>query len=540
MTTNNDSPVERPPFVLPPPPSIPDKASAGEKSQIIADWLANPKFRFYAEDIDNVPLYMYDPNTGIWHEKGKHFVAEVCEKILIERFQKHIANEVVARLCARSFRGTTPTYNLLGGPPNKIVVLNGVLNLDTGKLEDYDPDDHHLARIPVRFNPKEECPDIKQFFGDVFLDKDLNAVEELIGYCLRKDYAFGLIAVLVGEGANGKSTFLRLLTSFLGQQNVSTESLFDLAYDRFAKSNLYGKLANIPGDLQNTPIEDTGTLKNLTGGDYVKGERKYFQAFNFHNFAKLIFACNKAPEIPPSEDTNAIWRRIVVFEFPNQFLKDDPKTDPFILEKITTPKELSGLLNLAIQGYRRMMRSGGLSNTKSLESAREDYLKHSSITTYFIKKFLDYSQTASAIPKGEVYELYMQCVAARKGKISPDAPSVFGTALKKSLPNVVSKQVKVKGKPVWHYLNLEIYRADLRAFIDSGGDVTGVTGVTGSPSPRIERGIDIEGGRGPPVKPVTPSYPDDKDIFVDSDESDEEEGSEDQSPHRPETKEGEE
>ena len=529
--------------VLPPPPSIPDKSSTGEKSQIIADWLTNRILRFYAEDIDNVPLFMYDPTTGIWHDKGRHFIAEICEKILAERFSKHVATEVVTRMCARSFHGTTPTYNLLGGPPSKIVVLNGVLNLETGQLEERNPDDYHLVQIPVTFNPEAKCLAIKKFFEDVFLDKDLNAVEELLGYCLRKDYAFGLVAVLVGEGANGKSTFLRLLTAFLGRLNVATESLFDLAHDRFSKSNLYGKLANIPGDLQNAPIEDTGTLKNLTGGDFVKGERKYFQAFNFHNFAKLIFACNKAPEIPPQEDNDAIWRRIVVFEFPNQFLKGDPGTDPFILEKITIPEQLSGLLNLALEGYRRLIKNGGLSNAKSLEFAREDYLKHSSITTYFIKKFLYYDIAASPIPRSEVYDMYVQCCMARKGKVTSDSPVNFGMALKRILPNVVSKQVKVKGKPVWHYINLEIYRTDVHAFISSGGEVTEVTGVTGFSLPSVEKeDIEIEGGRQKPVSPVTPSYSDTDSLFVEpmEDSDEEEEDSDDQSPHRPESKEGEE
>ena len=485
-------------------PSIPDKSSTGEKSQIIADWLeVNPNLRFYSEDIRNVPLYMYSPNTGIWHEKGMHFVAEVCEKILGKRFQSHVANEVVTRLCARSFHGTMPTYNLLGGPPNKIVVLNGVLNLDTGELGPLNPDEYHLVQIPVTFDPEAGCLTIKKFFNEVFMEKDLDAVEELLGYCLRKDYAFGLVAVLVGEGANGKSTFLRLLTSFLGRQNVSTEALSDLVHDRFAKSNLYGRLANIPGDLQNAPIKDTGPLKNLSGGDFVKGERKYFQAFNFHNFAKLIFACNKAPEIPPQEDNDAIWRRIVVFEFPNKFLKGAPGTDPFLVEKITTPEELSGLLNIALQGYRRLMKNGKLSNEKSLGFAREDYLKHSSITTFFVKKFLDYNPTASPIPRSNVYDLYIQCCGARMS--TPDNQTAFGVALKRLLPQIGSKQTKVKGKPVWHYINLEIYRADLDAFIkNGGGEVTGVTTVTGSPTLPLEKNRIVEGGEGTPVTPVTP------------------------------------
>ena len=493
-------------------PTIDEKSSTGEKSKVIADWLStNPNLRFYAEDIRNVPLFMYDPSTGIWHDKGTHFITKMCEEILGNRFQNHVATEVVIRICARSFHGTTPRLNLLGGPPNKIVCLNGVVDLDTGELEPFDPDGHHLSQIPVTYDPKEDCPRIKKFFQEVLLEKDLDAAEELFGYCLTKTYKYPIITVLVGAGRNGKTTFLTLLTSLLGRQNVSAVSLFDLMNDRFALENLHGKLANIPEDLQNAPIKDAGILKKITGMSLVRAQRKYFQPFDFYNFAKVIFACNNAPEI--EENTDAIWGRIVVLEFPHKFPKGDPKTDPDILDKMTTPEELSGLLNIAIEGYRRLVKNGGLfTNAKGLEESHEDYLEHSSTTTFFIKKFLAYNSGAEPIAKRDVYEMYIQCCGIKMN--TPEDRKTFGGALRRAFPNLTDTQRTIKEKKIEHYVGLEVHLADLRLYLQNG---TPSEPSTPSPIPLASLVEKVEEGREDGL-PALPAFPEPKEEAIPKDD----------------------
>jgi phage/plasmid-associated DNA primase len=54
-----------------------------------------------------------------------------------------------------------------------------------------------------------------------------------------------------------------------------------LLENRFATAELYGKLANIDADLSKEALKNTGTLKKMTGGDYIPAEEKFPPAFKF-------------------------------------------------------------------------------------------------------------------------------------------------------------------------------------------------------------------------------------------------------------------
>lgn len=80
--------------------------------------------------------------------------------------------------------------------------------------------------------------------------------------------------ILYGEGGNGKSTLLSLITNLLGAANVSNVSLEDLSNDKsFTLGLLEGKLANIGGELGKNGMVDMKNLKLLTGEDKVRMEK---------------------------------------------------------------------------------------------------------------------------------------------------------------------------------------------------------------------------------------------------------------------------
>jgi putative DNA primase/helicase len=143
----------------------------------------------------------------------------------------------------------------------------------------------------------------------------------------------------------------------------------------FSVADLYGKLANLADDLTNEALKNTGKMKMFTGESQMLGERKFKNPFYFTNTAKILCACNEVPKTP--DDTDAFFRRIVMFSFPNQFREDDPKTDPNLAEKLTTPEELSGIFNWAIEGLDRLLKNGRFSRSKTIEQTRELYLRAS-------------------------------------------------------------------------------------------------------------------------------------------------------------------
>ena len=159
--------------------------------------------------------------------------------------------------------------------------------------------------------------------------------------------------MLTGSGANGKSTLLNLLNAFLGADNISKVPLQELDENRFKRAELFGELANVFVDLDSRALQSLTYFKTITSGDDIDAERKFRNPFFFKPFAKLIFSAN---EIPKSNDkTFAYYRRWILILFPNKFVgKADNK---HLIDELTTPKELSGLLNRALRGLDRLLRN---------------------------------------------------------------------------------------------------------------------------------------------------------------------------------------
>ncbi len=97
--------------------------------------------------------------------------------------------------------------------------------------------------------------------------------------------------MLYGVGSNGKSVFLALLESLVGGDNISSESLQRLEFDKYITAKLYGKLVNICGDIPDIKMNKSKIFKKLTSGlDSIDAENKYQDPFKFHNTAKLVFS----------------------------------------------------------------------------------------------------------------------------------------------------------------------------------------------------------------------------------------------------------
>jgi len=208
--------------------------------------------------------------------------------------------------------------------------------------------------------------------------------------------------MFIGSGANGKSKLLQLIKLFIGSNNISSTPLNQLQPDSSGVCELFGKLANISGDLDNSSLKRSGIFKELTGGDTLSAKRKFLTDLNFENYAKLIFACNDLPKVYDLSD--GFWRRWVLLEFPFKFLpeneyfrldkKDIEKNkckiaDPKIIERITDDDELSGLLNMALDGLNRLFELKDFSVTIGTKQVKETWIRKSNSFIAFCLDSLD-------------------------------------------------------------------------------------------------------------------------------------------------------
>lgn len=254
-------------------------------------------------------------------------------------------------------------------PLEKLNLLNGILNLETGILEPHSPDYLCAVQLPVPFNLEAKCPTIERFIGEVFPPDVVRLAYEIAGWLCTPDTWWQKAMMLVGTGANGRSTYLNLLTALLGKANVTSLTLQDITDTRFGAAELYGRLANVSADLPHNALRSTSLFKMLTGGDRITAERKYGQPFSFEPFARLVFSANEPPATP--DGTYAFFRRWIIVPFPNRF--EGKRDDKRLLTKLTAPNEVSGFLNLALAAYARAKKRTAFTTGESLDIGMKEF-----------------------------------------------------------------------------------------------------------------------------------------------------------------------
>ena len=335
-------------------------------------------FKFHTPAGDKSDIWVYNINTGIWIPKGKEWISEIVTRSMSEHFKSIFLSEVV-----KSVRNLTRDDDIvLGGmAPNKIVMANGVYDLETNSFIEFDPDDYQIIALSYDYDPEATCPRFVQFLEEVCPNEEERlALAEWMGYCLLRSHKFHRFLILVGSGSNGKSKFLGILKEMLDVRNVSGISLQLLAADKFMAAHLQDKLANICPDIPKGSITDTSIVKSLTGQDLLTVQKKMKDAFELENRAKLLFSANQIPQVMDSSD--AWYRRVHLIEFPISFKAGDGKIDPDLGTKLSA--EIQGIWNHSLEGLKRLIEQGDFTGAKGVEATRIDYLKRSDALQYFI------------------------------------------------------------------------------------------------------------------------------------------------------------
>lgn len=289
----------------------------------------------------------------------------------------HMRSEVMATIRAMTFKPRAE----FDKDPAILNLKNGLLSLETGEFTDHSWAHLSLVQLPVYYNKNAACPNIMRFLTSTLGADELKIVIRMLGYLLLRSSMYEKAFMLTGSGSNGKSTLLKLVKTFIGPENASNVSLQELVSDRFASVNLDGKLANIFPDLKAERLLDTGIFKALVSGDRIHVQKKHQNGYSMENYAKMIFSANTIPET--SDDSHAFYRRWCIIQFNRVF--EGAEKDENLIEKLTTDEELSGLLNAALIGLKRLRSEGGFEDT-DLEEIRKQYQIGASKVQAFIEE----------------------------------------------------------------------------------------------------------------------------------------------------------
>ena len=382
-----------------------------DASELIVETIEKRFDIYTTRDDVKSEIWIYD--DGIYKPNGECFIKEFVRNVLEKLYTPQRANKVISKIETDTMIETDEFFDVKY--LNEICVENGILNLETKTLSEFTPKKIFFNKMPVCFNPTAECPAIDKFFSEILRSSDDKKIlYELAGFCLHKDYFIEKAFMFVGDGRNGKGKTISLLKSFVGVKNICSVKLSQMEPRNTALCELHNRMVNLAGDLSNTALKDTGLFKELTARDPVQVKRKYLRELMFVNYAKMVFACNELPRV--YDLSEGFWSRWIVLEFPYQFLpikeielksEKDRKVckeqDPWVIEKITTDEELSGLLNKAIEGLFEIKKQRDFSYSRGTNEVKNFWIRKSdSFTAFCLDKLIGCDERNGWITKKEL------------------------------------------------------------------------------------------------------------------------------------------
>jgi P4 family phage/plasmid primase-like protien len=280
---------------------------------------------------------------GVW-VSDPHVVEARCVRLLGSKYRNSHAQNA----------STVVRHSVIylpGDPVSRwINFRNGMLDWRTGELMAHDPNLKSTVQMAVEYLPDATCPHFDAFLSDVMHDDYVELAWEMLGYLMYSGNPMQVAFMFYGSGGNGKGTLMRVIEQMLGQRNIASESLDDLNSNRFSAVNLFGRIANLAGDIDGTYQESTANFKKLTGEDTYAGERKFGQRFTFQSWAVPVFSANK---IPGSADvTEGYLRRWIILHFHKHI------TNPITGLSDRLAEELPGIAYKATQALRVLMERG--------------------------------------------------------------------------------------------------------------------------------------------------------------------------------------
>lgn len=361
---------------------------------------------------DKLTLVMTGGDDSIWYfdgqiyqNQGKAYIKDLIYSTGADLADTRLVNEILDRIGSK-LRLSPVTFN---PNPSLLGVDNGVIDCSTGSFRPYARQDLITDKLSVSYDKNARCPEIIKFIESITPNNNdrITLVDIIASGAYRK--ALHYIAFLIGHGSSGSSTFIHLLQAFYGAENTEAIPLNELVERPFALASLKNVRFSIGQEIEAVKKSGTSRIKEISGGDWISADVKNIrERARFKGWTKLIFKGNAVPRF--TDTTWAFRRRFVEIKLPYKFVPEEDlgelnqrKMDPDIEGKITTPEELSGLLNLLLTRLPTIIKNKRIHQTKG---QYEEYRQQVDSVTSFLDLFCTYypESRSMRIPVKSIYE----------------------------------------------------------------------------------------------------------------------------------------
>lgn len=400
------------------------------------------KFAKYLKNAENIikingKLYIY--RNGIYESGDEQIEAAMIEHI--PSLSQAKRREVL------SYLGLLVAKESGIADANLIAFKNGVLNVADDTFTDFSPEYIITNKIPHNYNPNAESDLLdgvmkKLACGDESVYKLLY---QSIGYCFYRRNELRKSFFLLGEKRNGKSTFLDMVGTLLGEDNTANLDLCEIG-DRFRTAELTGKLANIGDDINDEWVSNTAIFKKVVSGDTVTAERKGKDPFKLRSFAKFFFSANSLPRLGRGKDSSAVLDRLVIIPFDAKFTKNDADYDPFIKYKLRGEDVMEALIAKAVPALREVLIEQEFEHCAKIEGHMTEFEKSNNPILEFYEE-LDEADYMNE-PVKAVYQRYNSfCIS---NNLQAMSAIEFKKQMKKQF-GLIERNIEHNGKKVRVY-----------------------------------------------------------------------------------------
>ncbi len=294
---------------------------------------------------------------------------------------------------------------------------NGTFNLDTGELQEHNPEDMLTQVSNVEYHAGAVCERWEKYIDEV-MDGDeqsKNLLQMIAGYCLAGDTKFECFFILYGGTTrNGKGTFNSTMfkmhkdyakviqpeslsvKSFYNSSDAPNESIASLAGSRYVCVSEPGEDLFLNSDL----------VKTLTGGDPIKARFLRQNSFTYTPQFKIVINTNFLPKV--KDDTIFTSDRLYLLNFEKHFGLEI--RDSRLKEKLIKPENMSGIFNWCYEGYKMLEIAGRFHLPDKSKKLFEQYRAESDTTQQFINECL-VKLEGERTPLTQVYNRYRDWAA---------------------------------------------------------------------------------------------------------------------------------
>jgi putative DNA primase/helicase len=283
-------------------------------------WLVWNGVKWTRDDRDTVTAWAKAITANMFREAADAPASH--QKALVEHALRSQRAERLRGMVqlAQSERGMAVVPGELDAHPWLLTVLNGTIDLRTGKLREHRRADLITKLAPVEYHPAARSDLWQRFLLEATGEHDALAafLRRAVGYSLTGDTGEEVLFFIHGPEAAGKSTFIEAIKAALGDYARTAD--FETFLQKRGDGGIRNDIARLAGARLVVSIEidegkrlAQGLVKQLTGGDTVTARFLWAEAFEFQPQFKLWLAANHAPKVCDTD--GALWRRILRVPF---------------------------------------------------------------------------------------------------------------------------------------------------------------------------------------------------------------------------------